>query len=48
LKVKDSCVAHNGTIANVEELSNMVEGAFTPQTIHTLVAAATIEHLSIN
>ncbi len=24
LKVKDLCIAHNGTISNVEELSNMV------------------------
>ena len=29
LKVKDLCVAHNGTIANVEELSNLVETVFT-------------------
>lgn len=41
LKVKDLCVAHNGTIANVEELSAMVGGcSFTPQTMSdTLVAA---------
>ena len=41
LKVKDLCVAHNGTIANVEELSNMVGGCtFTPQNASdTLVAA---------
>ena len=41
LKVKDLCVAHNGTIANVEELSGMVGGCtFTPQTMSdTLVAA---------
>jgi amidophosphoribosyltransferase len=41
LKVKDLCVAHNGTIANVEELSGMVGGcSFTPQTMSdTLVAA---------
>ena len=41
LKVKDLCVAHNGTIANVEELSSMVGGCtFTPQTMSdTLVAA---------
>jgi amidophosphoribosyltransferase len=40
LKVKDLCVAHNGTIANVEELSGMVGGCtFTPQTMSdTLVA----------
>jgi amidophosphoribosyltransferase len=41
LKVKDLCIAHNGTIANVEELSGMVGGCtFTPQTMSdTLVAA---------
>ncbi len=41
LKVKDLCVAHNGTIANIEELSGMVGGCtFTPQTMSdTLVAA---------
>lgn len=41
LKVRDLCVAHNGTIANVEELSGMVGGCtFTPQTMSdTLVAA---------
>ncbi|MDQ3848308.1 MAG: amidophosphoribosyltransferase, partial [Thermoproteota archaeon] len=41
LKIKDLCVAHNGTIANVEELSGMVGGCtFTPQTMSdTLVAA---------
>src|SRR5262249_24785953 len=41
LKVKDLCIAHNGTIANVEELSGMVAGCtFTPQTMSdTLVAA---------
>ena len=41
LKVKDLCVAHNGTIANVQELSNMVGGcSFTPQNASdTLVAA---------
>ena len=41
LKVKDLCVAHNGTISNVEELSNMVGGcSFTPQkSSDTLVAA---------
>ena len=32
LKVKDLCIAHNGTISNVEELSHMVGGcSFTPQ-----------------
>ncbi|MFL6475230.1 MAG: amidophosphoribosyltransferase [Nitrososphaera sp.] len=41
LRIKDLCVAHNGTIANVEELSGMVGGCtFTPQTMSdTLVAA---------
>ncbi|KAG2473266.1 MAG: Amidophosphoribosyltransferase [Nitrosopumilales archaeon] len=40
LKVKDLCVAHNGTISNVQELSNMVGGcSFTPQNASdTLVA----------
>jgi len=41
LKVKDLCIAHNGTISNVEELSNLVGGCtFTPQnSSDTLVAA---------
>ena len=41
LKIKDLCIAHNGTIANVEELSNMVGGCtFSPQTMtDTLLAA---------
>src|SRR4051794_27701483 len=41
LKIKDLCIAHNGTIANVEELSGMVGGcSFTPQTMSdTLVVA---------
>ena len=41
LKVKDLCVAHNGTIADVQELSHLVGGCtFTPQkTSDTLVAA---------
>ena len=41
LKVKDLCVAHNGTISNVEELSNLVGGcSFTPQNASdTLIAA---------
>jgi len=41
LKVKDLCVAHNGTISNVEELSNLVGGCtFTPQNASdTLIAA---------
>src|SRR5688500_19597230 len=50
LKVKDLCIAHNGTIANVEELANMVGGCtFTPQTMSdTFIAAKRlVEHLSI-
>lgn len=41
LKVKDLCIAHNGTISNVEELSNLVGGCtFTPHNASdTLVAA---------
>jgi len=41
LKVKDLCIAHNGTITNIEELSGMVGGCtFTPQNVSdTLVAA---------
>jgi amidophosphoribosyltransferase len=41
LKVKDLCIAHNGTIANVSELANLVGGCtFTPQNASdTLVAA---------
>jgi amidophosphoribosyltransferase len=41
LKIKDLCIAHNGTIANAEELSTMVGGCtFSPQTMSdTLVAA---------
>lgn len=41
LKVRDLCVAHNGTIANVEELAEMVGScSFTPQTMSdTLIAA---------
>ena len=32
LKVKDLCIAHNGTISNVQEIANMVGGcSFTPQ-----------------
>lgn len=47
LKVQDLCVAHNGTIANVDELSNMVGGCtFTPQTMNdTLLAARRIVDL---
>ena len=41
LKVRDLCIAHNGTIANAQELSNLVGGcSFTPQnSSDTLVAA---------
>lgn len=41
LRVKDLCIAHNGTISNVEELAGMVGGCtFTPQNVSdTLVAA---------
>ncbi|MEK6966279.1 MAG: amidophosphoribosyltransferase [Thermoproteota archaeon] len=41
LKVKDLCIAHNGTISNVQELANLVGGcSFTPQNASdTLVAA---------
>jgi len=41
LKVRDLCIAHNGTISNVEELAGMVGGCtFTPQNASdTLVAA---------
>jgi amidophosphoribosyltransferase len=41
LRIKDLCIAHNGTIANVQELSGMVGGcSFTPQTMSdTLVVA---------
>ena len=40
LKVSDLCVAHNGTISNAEQISNMVGGCtFTPQNMtDTLVA----------
>ncbi len=41
LKVRDLCVAHNGTIANAQELANLVGGcSFTPQNASdTLIAA---------
>lgn len=41
LKVRDLCIAHNGTITNVQELSSLVGGcSFTPQNASdTLVAA---------
>jgi amidophosphoribosyltransferase len=51
LKIKDLCIAHNGTIANVEELSNMVGGCtFSPQTMtDTLLAAQRLmTHLEKN
>ncbi len=49
LKVKNLCVAHNGTIANVDELSTLMGGcSFTPQTMSdTLIAAERlVSHLS--
>ena len=51
LKVNDLCIAHNGTIANAEELSAMAGGCtFTPQTMSdTLVAAQRLAmHLADN
>jgi len=50
LKVKDLCVAHNGTISNVEELSGLVGGCtFTPHNISdTLVAAQRLVSLMSN
>jgi amidophosphoribosyltransferase len=41
IKVKDLCIAHNGTIANVDQLTSMVGGcSFTPQSMtDTLIAA---------
>jgi amidophosphoribosyltransferase len=50
LKIKDLCIAHNGTIANAEELSGMVGGCtFTPQTMSdTLIAAQRLlTHLQV-
>src|SRR5919199_358690 len=49
LRVKDLCVAHNGTIANVQELSGMVGGCtFTPQTMSDtlIVAKRLVMHLA--
>ncbi len=41
LKVQDLCIAHNGTISNVGELSNMVGGcSFTPQNASDTFVAA--------
>jgi amidophosphoribosyltransferase len=51
LKVSDLCVAHNGTITNAEQISNMVGGCtFTPQNMtDTLVAAKRlVSHLKEN
>ncbi len=50
LKVKDLCIAHNGTISNVEELAGMVGGCtFTPQNASdTLVAAQRLVSLMSN
>jgi amidophosphoribosyltransferase len=49
LKIKDLCIAHNGTIANVQELSGMVGGcSFTPQTMSDtlVVAKRLVTHLA--
>jgi amidophosphoribosyltransferase len=45
IKVEDLCIAHNGTIANVDQLTSMVGGcSFTPQSMtDTLIAA---QHLA--
>ena len=45
IKVKELCIAHNGTIANVDQLTSMVGGcSFTPQSMtDTLVGA---QHLA--
>src|SRR2546426_5557451 len=41
LKVKDLCIAHNGTISNVEELAGMVGGCwFSPQKVSDRLLAA--------
>ncbi len=51
LKVSDLCMAHNGTITNAEQISNMVGGCtFTPQNMtDTLVAAKRlVTHLQEN
>ncbi len=51
LKVNDLCVAHNGTISNAEQISNMVGGCtFTPQNMtDTLVASKRlVTHLKDN
>jgi len=51
LKVRDLCVAHNGTITNAEQLSNMVGGcSFSPLNMtDTLVAAKRlVTHLKEN
>ena len=51
LKVKDLCVAHNGTITNAEQLSNMAGGCtFSPQNMtDTLVASKRlVGHLKNN
>ena len=49
LKVKDLCVAHNGTIANVEELSSMVGGcSFTPQTMSDTLVCSTASCYAYN
>lgn len=50
IKVEDLCIAHNGTIANVDQLSSMVGGcSFTPQSMtDTLIAAQRLaDHLAV-
>jgi amidophosphoribosyltransferase len=51
LKIQDLCIAHNGTIANAEELSSMAGGCtFSPQTMSdTFIAAQRlVMHLANN
>ena len=51
LKIRDLCVAHNGTITNAEQISNMVGGcSFSPQnTTDTLIATKRlVTHLKEN
>src|SRR3989442_15484258 len=47
LKVKDLCIAHNGTISNVEELAGIVGGfTFIPQNFNgTIIGAKRIGSL---
>ena len=42
IKVKELCIAHNGTIANVDQLTSMVGGcSFTPQSMTDTLVAST-------